>query len=178
MVGVWWLHIGWIMDHINLLPVTVWHSQCALCRSLQTEERSGCVGHEPATMDTKASIPGLLPPQVASWCSSLHYPILQARKADGGHGLGSRVGMYVCHVTTGKMWLWILPVCTPLNLLHPPAISKVKAYSCMICLHTWTRIKSRYVCHIPTDFHLMWLWIAQQQPGMYLVQYYGSIASN
>ena len=65
MVGVWWLHIGWIMDHINLLPVTVWHSQCALCRSLQTEERSGCVGHEPATMDTKASIPGLLPPQVA-----------------------------------------------------------------------------------------------------------------
>ena len=109
MVGVWWLLD---CESHDLLPVIVWHSQCALCRSPQTEERSGCVWHEPTTMDTKASIPGLLPPQVASCCSALHFPSYKQGKL---------------MVVMNWDWLVYLP------------------------------------CHLPTDFHSMWLWIAQQQ---------------
>ena len=58
------------------------------------------------------NIPGLLPPQVVSCCSALHFPSYKQGKL---------------MVVTNWDWLVYLP------------------------------------CHLPTDFHSMWSWIAQQQ---------------
>jgi len=65
---------------------------------------------------TKASIPGLLPPQVACCLKCPPLSHTRSKETDGGYGLGLRVGIYVCPVTTDVVVDCLYAI--PFNLLQ------------------------------------------------------------
>jgi len=75
-------------------------------------------------MDTKISIPGLLPSQVACCCGAFHYLILKARTGDGG--IESR---YVCPVTFPLNFILNMVMdCSRTSILYVLSLNLVQYY--------------------------------------------------